>query len=47
MKSKQGSRHSKNTGLGKSRFVVIPGAVSRPVKGVKALDALRNQLKST
>lgn len=31
--------------LGKSRFVVIPGALSRPVRGTRALDALRNKIQ--
>ena len=30
--------------LGRSRFVVIPGALAREVKGAKALDALRSKL---
>ena len=45
-KAKRAKAAAGKNALGKSRFVVIPGALSREVKGAKALDALRNRVAS-
>ena len=51
LKSQVGSQKKRGRSgelkLGKSRFVVIPGAMAREVRGPKALDALRSKLTSS
>ena len=44
VKAQKEKRAAGKSALGKSRFVVIPGALAREVKGAKALNALRTKL---